>query len=270
MALRPATRVLWTAFTGLVMAAMFVPIAYLVLMSFNASPYGTLPFSATTQWYARLFSEPGLATVTLGTLLMSAIVALACAVLGSMAALGMARSGLPRPLVGLLRNVNLVPVTVPWLVLGVTMLLFLLLVGSGRSVLNLYLGNLVVVLPYVVILVYARLQDERFEEEEAAAQLGASGPRVFLAITLPKLAPSILAGSIMAFMVSFNNFLIQYYLAPFGTDTLPMQIYGLVRAGVRPDINALSTFLVVTSIALVVVLDRLVGVGAGLARARGR
>ncbi|MEJ2667441.1 MAG: hypothetical protein P8Z81_10140, partial [Deinococcales bacterium] len=90
------------------------------------------------------------------------------------------------------------------------------------------------------------------------------------AITLPKLAPSILAGSIMAFMVSFNNFLIQYYLAPFGTDTLPMQIYGLVRAGVRPDINALSTFLVVASIALVVVLDRLVGVGAGLARARGR
>jgi len=159
-------------------------------------------------------------------------------------------------------------VTVPWLVLGVTMLLFLLLVGSGRSVLNLYLGNTVVVLPYVALLVSTRLRGERFEEEEAGAQLGASPPRIFLAITLPKLAPSILAGSIMAFMVSFNNFLIQYYLAPFGFNTLPMEIYGLVRSGVRPDINALSTFLVLASVALVMTLDRLVGIGSSFGAGR--
>ncbi|HKI56472.1 MAG TPA: ABC transporter permease [Trueperaceae bacterium] len=263
-------RRLWGAYTTVVFVAMFVPVAYLVLMSFNTSPYGTLPFHPTTAWYARLFHEPGLAAITLHTLAMSGVVALACAALGSMAAMGLARGGLPRPLVALLRGVDLVPVTVPWLVLGVTMLLFLLLIGSGRSVLNLYLGNMVVVLPYVTILVSARLRNERFEQEEAGAQLGGTPLRVFLAITLPKLTPSILAGAIMAFMVSFNNFLIQYYLAPFGTATLPMEIYGLVRAGVRPDINALSTFLVVASILLVLALDRLVGIGASLGAPRER
>ncbi len=263
-----ARAALWTAFTALVYTAMFVPIGYLVLMSFNTSPYGTLPLHFTTQWYVRLFHEPALAQTTLHTLLMSLVVAGACAVAGSMAALGMARGRLPRALVDTLQAVNLVPVTVPWLVLGVTMLLFLLLVGSGRSVLNLYLGNAVVVLPYVTLLVFTRLRGERFEEEEAGAQLGASAPRIFVAITLPKLVPSILAGSIMAFMVSFNNFLIQYYLAPFGFNTLPMEIYGLVRSGVRPDINALSTFLVLASIALVMILDRLVGIGSSFGAGR--
>jgi len=259
---------LWTAFTALVFTAMFVPIAYLVVMSFNTSPYGTLPWHFTTQWYDRLFHEPALAQTTLRTLLMSAVVAAACAVAGTMAALGMARYRLPRPLVDALQAVNLIPVTVPWLVLGVTMLLFLLLVGSGRSVLNLYLGNTVVVLPYVTLLVTTRLRGERFEQEEAGAQLGASPARIFLAVTLPRLAPSILAGSIMAFMVSFNNFLLQYYLAPFGFSTLSMEIYGLVRSGVRPDINALSTFLVLASVTLVMTLDRLVGIGSSFGAGR--
>lgn len=258
----------WTAFTALVFTAMFVPIAYLVVMSFNTSPYGTLPWHFTTQWYDRLFHEPALAQTTLRTLLMSAVVAAACAVAGTMAALGMARYRLPRPLVDALQAVNLIPVTVPWLVLGVTMLLFLLLVGSGRSVLNLYLGNTVVVLPYVTLLVTTRLRSERFEQEEAGAQLGASPARIFLAVTLPRLVPSILAGSIMAFMVSFNNFLLQYYLAPFGFSTLSMEIYGLVRSGVRPDINALSTFLVLASVTLVMTLDRLVGIGSSFGAGR--
>lgn len=265
---RRVGRALWSAFTATLFVAMFVPVAYLVLMSFNASPYGTLPLHVTTEWYERLFHEPALARTALHTLLMSGVIAGACAAFGTMAALGMARGGLPRRLVDVLQVVNLVPVTVPWLVLGVTMLLFLLLIGSGRSVLNLYLGNMVVVLPYVTILAFARLQDERFEEEEAGAQLGASGLRIFTAITLPKLVPSILAGGIMAFMVSFNNFLIQYFLAPFGFDTLPMEIYGLVRSGVRPDINALSTFLVAISVGLVLLLDRLVGVGASFTAGR--
>ncbi len=262
--------VLWTVFTAVMFVAMFVPIGYLVVMSFNTSPYGTLPWHFTTQWYAQLFHESGLARITLQTLLMSAVIAVACAAAGTMAALGMTRAGLPRPLVDALQAMNLIPVTVPWLVLGVTMLLFLLLVGSGRGVLNLYLGNMVVVLPYVTVLGFARLQGERFEEEEAGAQLGASGLRIFLVITLPKLLPSILAGSIMAFMVSFNNFLIQYYLAPFGYSTLPMEIYGLVRSGVRPDINALSTFLVVAAVALVLLLDRLVGIGSSFGGGRRR
>jgi spermidine/putrescine transport system permease protein len=265
---RGVRKTLWTVYTTLVFTAMFAPIGYLVLMSFNTSPYGTLPWHFTTAWYVRLFHQPTLAHTTLQTLLMSGVVALACAVAGTMAALGLVRGRPPRALASALQVVNLIPVTVPWLVLGVTMLLFLLLVGSGRSVLNLYLGNTVVVLPYVTLLVHARLRGERFEQEEAGAQLGASGARIFLAITLPKLAPSILAGSIMAFMVSFNNFLIQYYLAPFGFSTLPMEIYGLVRSGVRPDINALSTFLVLASLGLVVALDRLVGIGSSFGAGR--
>jgi ABC-type spermidine/putrescine transport system permease subunit II len=93
--------------------------------------------------------------------------------------------------------------------------------------------------------------------EYAARTLGASPRRTLVTIVLPALLPAILTSSLMAFMVCFNNFVIQYYLAPFGIRTLPMEIYNLVRVGYKPDINALATIMILVSVSLVLLVNRL-------------
>ena len=145
----------------------------------------------------------------------------------------------------------------PWLVLGIAMLILFNMTGLGRSYLGMFLGNTVVVLPYVVLLVYPALLEQKPNAESAARTLGASPLRVFWTVTLPGILPAVAAGGLMALMVCFNNFVIQYYLAPFGVRTLPLEIYNLVRVGYKPDINALASIMVVVSVGLVLLVSRL-------------
>ena len=148
-------------------------------------------------------------------------------------------------------------IIVPWLVLGIAMLILFNMTGLGRSYLGMFLGNTVVVLPYVVLLVYPALLEQKPNAESAARTLGASPLRVFWTVTLPGILPAVAAGGLMALMVCFNNFVIQYYLAPFGVRTLPLEIYNLVRVGYKPDINALASIMVVVSVGLVLLVSRL-------------
>jgi spermidine/putrescine transport system permease protein len=165
---------------------------------------------------------------------------------------------------GFLQGILPIPIVVPWLVLGVAMLLLVTLVGLGRGWVALFLGNLAVVIPYVVLVVAARLRDLDPALEEAARSLGAGPWRTLRTVTLPLAAPGLLAGALMAFIVCFNNFTLQYFLAPYGVETLPLAIYNLIRTGYRPDVNALSTLLLLAALVLLVLLDRL----AALPRAR--
>jgi spermidine/putrescine transport system permease protein len=143
-------------------------------------------------------------------------------------------------------------VTIPWLVLGVAMLLVVTAAGIGRGWPALFLGNLVVALPFTVFLVVNALASVNGNLEEAARSLGSSPLSAFLRVVVPAIAPAIIAGAIMAFLTCFNNFTIQYFLAPFGTQTLPMAIYGQIKIGFRPDINALAT--IITALTLIPVL----------------
>ena len=130
-------------------------------------------------------------------------------------------------------------------------------IGLGRSYLGMFLGSFVCVLPYIVLLVYPALMSLDKNIEYAARTLGASSRRTLFTIVLPEIVPALLTSSLMAFMVCFNNFVIQYYLAPFGVRTLPMEIYNLVRVGYKPDINALATIMMLISISLVLLVSKL-------------
>ena len=148
-------------------------------------------------------------------------------------------------------------VIIPWLVLGVALLMIFNFIGLGRSYLGMYLGNSICVLPYVVLLVYPALCELNDNLEFAARAMGASPLRAFFTVVLPGIFPAVAAGGLMAFMVCFNNFVIQYYLAPFGVRTLPLEIYNMVRVGYKPDINALATIMVLVSTALVYLVNKL-------------
>lgn len=239
----------------LVYAFMFLPIGIVILMSFNASPYGTFPFEFTTKWYELLFSGGDLGQATALSLVFSLLVALAAVLIGLLTAQGMRRIGKRKAAVfSQLLNSAII---VPWLVLGIAMLILFNMTGLGRSYLGMFLGNTVVVLPYVVLLVYPALLEQKPNAESAARTLGASPLRVFWTVTLPGVLPAVAAGGLMALMVCFNNFVIQYYLAPFGVRTLPLEIYNLVRVGYKPDINALASIMVVVSVGLVLLVSRL-------------
>ncbi len=234
---------------------IFSPIIVVMVMSFNSSQYGTLPFEFSTRWYELLFSSRNLGRATWLSIWFSFLVTCTVSVVGLLTSLGLRRMK-PKWAQSFIAWLNL-GVVIPWLVLGVALLMIFNFVGLGRSYPGMFLGNCICVLPYVVLLVYPALMALDRNIEYAARTMGASNGRTLFTIVLPGILPALLASSLMAFMVCFNNFVIQYYLAPFGVRTLPMEIYNLVRVGYKPDINALATIMALLSIALVLVVNRL-------------
>jgi len=248
---------------AVVLAILFVPLAIIILLSFNTSPYGTFPFVATLKWYRALFTDSGLLGPTWLSVELSVAVAGSSALLGTMAAVWLDRraSGVGGPV---FRLALLSAITVPWLILGLAMLLVVNAIGLGRSLFSIYLGLVATTLPYVVFIVAARLQALDRDLDHAARSLGASPFTSFLRVSAPLILPSIVSGTLLSFMVSFNNFLIQYFLAPFGVQTLPLKIYTLIRTGYLPDLNALATLIVAVTCVLIAVLHRLGMRNAGL------
>lgn len=239
------------------LALLFVPIAVIVALSFNESKFGALPFEPTLKWYGALFANNDLFLATRRSFQLSIGVALTVAVIGTGLALWMARrSGRGRIFV----NGGLVAsVAIPWLILGVSLLNLATATGIGRGWPAMYLGSLVTSMPYAVLLIVARLRELDPSMAEAAQSLGASQTTVIRRILLPLVRPAILGGSLMGFTICFNNFVIQYLLAPFGVRTLPLEVFTLIRTGYQPDINALSTLILVFTLLLILVLQRLVG-----------
>ncbi|MDR1921218.1 MAG: ABC transporter permease [Candidatus Adiutrix sp.] len=241
--------------TGLVYAFLFLPIAVIVFMSFNANKYGALPYAFTTRWYVKLFTEDGLlaaAGLSFGFSLAAAFTAM---ILGTVTALGM------RPLTpswrGRYRRFISLPVVIPWLVQATSILMILNFIGWGRSYIGMFLGNTAVITPYVVMLTLGRFSDADDNTENAARTLGARPVRVFFDVTLPKLVPGILSGALMAFIMCFNSFCIQYYLAPFGVRTLPIEIFTLVRSGYTPDMNALAAVMALAAAGVALLLNKM-------------
>ena len=240
---------------ALVYGFLFLPIAVIIFMSFNANKYGTFPYTFTFQWYVKLFTEEGLLSATGLSFTFSLAVAFTAMVLGTVTALGMQK--LLPSWRGRYRNFISLPVVIPWLVQATSMLMILNFIGWGRSYIGMFLGNTAVVTPYVILLVLGRFSDVDDNTENAARTLGAKPVRIFFDVTLPKLIPGILSGTLMAFIMCFNSFCIQYYLAPFGVRTLPIEIFTLVRSGYTPDMNALATIMVLATTVVVVLLNKM-------------
>ena len=148
------------------------------------------------------------------------------------------------------------PITIPWLIIGTSMLIFFFWTGIGRGLHAILLGHVALSLPYVIVVVGARLQSFGPTLEEAAATLGATPVQTFLRVTLPMIAPGVVTAALFAFAVSFDQFVISYFLAPPGTSTLPVEIYTAIRKGFTPEINAVSSIIIVISMGLMLAVAR--------------
>jgi spermidine/putrescine transport system permease protein len=148
------------------------------------------------------------------------------------------------------------PIAIPWLITGTAMLIFFFGVGLGRGTPSVILGHVSLALPYVIVVVTARLATLDRTLEEAARSLGASPWIVTRAVTLPWIAPGIVAGALFAFAVSFDQFVVSYFLSEPGDTTLPVLIYSAIRKGFTPEINAISTIIIVLSMAAMLIAAR--------------
>ncbi|PBC12400.1 ABC transporter permease [Mesorhizobium sp. WSM3859] len=238
----------------LLLGFLYLPIIIMAAMSFNASPFYQLPFEWTTDWYASLWQNDQLIAATWNSIEIAIITTLISTVLGSMASLALYRYEFRGKKV--LQALLFPPIAIPWLITGTAMLIFFFGVGIGRGLIAILLGHVALALPYVIVVVSARLQTFAPELEEAARSLGANQWQVTMRVTLPWIMPGVIAGGLFAFAVSFDQFVVSYFLSTPGQTTLPVEIYAAIRKGFTPEINAVSTIIIVVSMALMLLTAR--------------
>ncbi len=255
--MNPTTRLLnalGRVYVGLLLAFLYLPIIIMALMSFNVSPFYRLPFEWTTSWYADLFGNDQLLAATWNSLEIAVLTTLIATALGTAASIALYRYEFAGK--RLLQVLLFPPIAIPWLITGTAMLIFFFGIGIGRGLHAILLGHVALALPYVIVVVSARLQTFAPELEEAARSLGASQWQVTRRVTLPWIMPGVIAGGLFAFAVSFDQFVVSYFLATPGQATLPVEIYAAIRKGFTPEINAVSTIIIVVSMGLMLVTAR--------------
>jgi ABC-type spermidine/putrescine transport system permease subunit II len=247
-------------FLGAVLVFLYTPILVLMAMGFNASPLYELPFQFSTRWYSDLMGNKGLLTAGLNSVVLALVTAVVATAIGTLAALALSR----RQFRGrsLLQVLLLPPIAIPWLITGTAMLIFFFWTGIGRGMHALLIGHVALAIPYVVLVVGTGLQTVRADLEEAAMSLGSTPVHAFFAITLPLLFPSILGAALFAFAVSLDQFVVSYFLSSPGYVTLPVQIYSAIRKGFTPEINAISTLLLLGSMTVILIFARFARPGA--------
>lgn len=245
-------------------AFLYLPIAVMVAMAFNASALYTLPIEPSLRWFAALADNGPLLSATRNSLVIAGATTAIATTLGALAALALER----RQFRGrsLLRVLLLPPIAIPWLITGTAMLVFFFWTGIGRGIHAMMIGHVALAIPYVVLIVGTGLQTLRTDLEEAAMSLGSTPVHAFFAITLPLLLPSIVAASLFAFAVSLDQFVVSYFLATPGVSTLPVEIYSSIRKGFTPEINAISTIFLGVSSTLVLIFVQLSNLGGKLDR----
>lgn len=243
---------LWAA-ALFVYAFLYVPLAVVALFSFNDSTLNAQWVGFTTRWYVVLAKDQDMLQAAGNSLFIAFVASTMATVLGTLAGIAMHRYRLR-----LLPILALTPVAMPELLLGVALLLFF------RQVLDLTLGTVSILVAhitfsigFVAVVVRARLagMDERLFE--AARDLGASPWKTFRRVTLPLIAPALTVGFLMAFTLSIDDFVITFFVAGVGVKTLPLQIYSMIKVAVSPEVNAVSTLLMLLTLTVVAIASRL-------------
>ncbi|PDT46888.1 ABC transporter permease [Sinorhizobium fredii] len=243
------TRWVLGTFTLLVYAMVYLPIALVVITSFNQDTITTLPIEhLDTRWYAELFQDTK-TLQSLWTSLQVGIVSTTVATaLGLLSALAIVRHNFRGKSLFMLLTV--MPMLAPGIIMGVSLLLFARYIGFQTGFVAVLLGHVLLSLPYCTFILISSLA--RFDRslEEAARGLGAGELSVLWRVTLPGIMPGIIGAALFAFTISIGEFVVSFFLTSAGTTTLPIRIYSIVKVGITPEINAVSTLILVATLLL--------------------
>lgn len=238
------------SFTAAIVAFLYAPLLILVVYSFNASRMTTVWAGFSLQWFVQVANNGDIRAAALNSVIIAIAATIASTAIATAAALALERGQL-RFGRGLITGMIAMPLVVPEIVVAITTLIFFSALGMHYGLLNLIIAHTVFCIPFAVLPIQARLRDMGTTLEEAGRDLYADEWRLFRRITMPLLMPAIAAGAMMAFVVSLDDFLISMMVSSAGSTTLPVYVYGMMRLGVTPEVNAISTILLVVSLALV-------------------
>lgn len=237
----------------LVLALLYLPMVVVMVYSFNNTKLFHWE-GFTLDWYAKLFHNQGILDSLRNSLILALMSSLLAALLGTLGAASMAGRHFRGK--GALENLSLIPIMVPEIILGMAYLAFFHTLKLPFGMLTMILAHTTFCVPYIFINVKARLSELDPALEEAARDLGAGGLRAFFDITFPLIGPSILSGMMLAFAMSMDDVVISFFVTGATTNTLPLQVYSMLKMGVTPEVNALCTVML-GSVFLLIALFRL-------------
>ena len=242
------SRALLAVWTALVLLFLYVPVILIVVFSFNTSTLNVLWEGFTFHWYTQVWQDEPLMTALENSLLIATATTIVSSVLGTMAAWLLYRYRFPAA--GFVRALIYFPMIVPEVIMGVSLLLLFGVMHIELGFTTVIIAHVTFCFPFVMIPVGARLAGLDPSLEEAAMDLGATPLQAFLRVILPYLTPAIIAGALMAFTLSIDEFVVTYFTYSAASMTLPVKIYGMIKPGLNPTVNALSTLLVVATVIL--------------------
>jgi putrescine transport system permease protein len=239
------------------MAFLYLPIAILVVYSFNASRLVTVWGGWSIRWYAELINDAQLVESAFTSIRLALVAANAATILGTLAALALVRFGRFRGRL-LFAAMIYAPLVMPEVITGLSLLLLFVAVAVDRGFWTVAIAHTTMAMCFVTVIVQSRLVDFDMSLEEAAMDLGASPLRTFFAVTLPLILPAIAAAWMLAFALSLDDLVIASFTTGPGATTLPIRIYSEVRLGVKPEMNAVCTIMIAV-VAVAVVAASLLG-----------
>ena len=224
----------------------------MVVYSFNDSRLNAQWVGFTLDWYRKLFANEEMLTAAGNSLLIGLVASLVSTVLGTMAGIAMYRYRLR-----LLPILVVAPIAIPEILMGVSLLIFFVLLNLTLGLVSIALAHIAFCIGFVAIVVRARLAGMDESLVEAARDCGATPLQAFRLVTLPLIMPGVIAGALMAFTLSIDDFVITFFTAGAGTVTLPLKIYTMVKIAVTPEVNAVSTLLMLLTLVLIVIASKL-------------
>lgn len=244
--------------TAFVYLFLYLPIAVLITLSFNDSRYAVVWQGFTTKWYTALLQGETVARVDpnaawnalLNSVEIAAATVVISSVFGTMLAFALDRYDFPGK--RLFTGVVFMPIIIPSIVMGISLLLFFNIVGIQLGIGTAIIGHVAFGISFVAVVVAARLQTFDQTMEEAAMDLGANELETFRFVTLPMIKPGILAGALLAFAMSFDDFVVTFFIIG-QENTLPIFFFGMVRQGISPGVNVVAALIIVATMALVAV-----------------
>jgi len=243
-------------YVALVYGFIFLPVAVLVLFSFQESRVPIPPFNGPSlKWYAAVFSDSRMMDALTNSILVALVSSLLSVVLGFLAAYALARHRVPAA--GLIQGFLTAPLTVSYLIIAMGLLITFNAVGMPKSLMTIGIGHVVINLPLCFAIIYSQMGAHQANIERAARDLGAAEWQVLLLVTVPILWPALFASFFLSVTFSWDEFIIAFMVSRFEV-TLPVEIWSMLRSGLNPKTNAVGSFVFLISIATVLVLDLVV------------
>jgi len=218
---------------------LYIPIIVLIVFSFNTMKLNVRWQGFTLNWYRVLFNDQQVLLATRNTLIIAVVSTVIATVIGTLAALAMQRYHFPGYSAS--ETIMYIPIVIPEVVMGISLLVFFVMAKMTLGLVTIALSHIAFNIPFVALVVRARLHGYDNSIDEAAMDLGANEMTTFWRVTLPTIMPGVLAGAMLAFTLSLDDYVITYFTAGPGSTTLPLKVYSMVRFMVTPEVNALST-----------------------------